>query len=408
MWEAFLNLLQPGLPWIIGLAFILLFAGGYAAGRVSGSRSKRSKTSNRRDDAFLKGFQYILSNDHDHAIEEFTKSVKVNSDTVETYIALGNLFRSKGEFDRAIRIRQSIILRSDIEEAIRLGAIFDLAVDYRKAGLINRALSVFLDVLNRAPGHVQALEEIEKIYEELKDWENAYKTRQRLAGIVRGEQKHILAHHLVEMGKGFLEKGDSHKAKGLFEKAVSTHKECVDAHLHLGDLFLQHGDLRKAVSSWRQVIRVSPDFAFLAYQRIEAAYDRIKEVFTVNDLLSESESLRSDSLVQMSLARLCLMEGDSSAAMEHVERVLTHNPSLRGARRLKGEILLSKGNLEEIAREYQEILRHLNFPDARFQCRQCGFEPKDLQWQCLQCKRWDTIRLVESQAINAALNRQRA
>ena len=103
----------------------------------------------KKDEAFFKGVQYILSNDHDHAIEEFTKSVQVDSETIETYVALGNLYRSKGDIDRAIRIRQSIILRPNIDEQIRLRALFDLGLDFRKGGFVNRALKTFLKMLNR-------------------------------------------------------------------------------------------------------------------------------------------------------------------------------------------------------------------------------------------------------------------
>lgn len=396
MWGEFLEFIRNHAVAVIAFAFSAV--AGFLLGRFTkvGSSSSISKAPARRDEAFFKGFQYILSNDHDHAIEEFTKSVKVNSDTVETYVALGNLYRSKGEIERAIMIRQSIILRANIEESIRLRALFDLGLDYRKGGLINRALNVFLDVVKRAPDHLEALEEIEKIYEELRDWENAYKTRQRIARIVRGDHEYVLAHHQVELGKVFLERGDLLRAKTLFEKAVSTHRECVDAYLHLGDLHLQKKEYKRAVSAWRQVVKLTPHFAFLAYRRFENAYEELKDSFRIVDFTEDSKALQDDPFVQISLARLHMKRGDALAAGIHLERVLAHNPAFWEARRLKGEILLSQQDKEAIEKEYRELLQQLTMPDLRFQCGRCGFQPKTLQWQCLQCKRWDTVRIVES------------
>ncbi len=128
------------------LAVVAVFIIGLIIGRLTRKvEDKDAKLLARRgDNAFFKGIHYLLSNDRDHAIEEFTKSVQVNSDTIETYVALGNLYRSKGDIERAIRIRQTIILRPNIDEQIKLRALIDLGLDYRKGGFLDRALETFL------------------------------------------------------------------------------------------------------------------------------------------------------------------------------------------------------------------------------------------------------------------------
>ncbi len=398
VWEDFIKWFMENSLVALTAAILLSALGGFLLGwaRRGAAESASCRTASKRDEAFFKGFQYILSNDHDHAIEEFTKSVQMNSDTIETYVALGNLFRSKGDIERATRIRQSIIFRTNIDDSIRLRALFDLGLDYRKGGLINRAMGVFLDVLHRNPEHLDTLEELEKIYEEIKDWPNAYRMRQKIARLSRGNHDHILAHHQVEMGKVLLEEGDYGKAKTLFEKAVSTHKGCVDAYLHLGDLYLSRNEHKKALLAWTNVIRLAPEFAFLSYRRLEKAYARLKEFLPVKDLLIESTLPQEDTFVQMALARFYYAEGNSEASYIHVKGVLERNPTFWEARRLKGEILLSKADEKAIIEDYKDLLSHLTMPDIRFQCSQCGFQPQHLQWQCLQCKRWDTIRMVES------------
>ena len=195
MWEPISDLLANSDL----IAFIVIAACAFALGFAIGvmwikakGPSLGSLKEKKRDEAFFKGIQYILSEDRDHAIEELTKSVKIDSETVETYVALGNLYRSKGDIERAIRIRQSIILRPNIDEEVRVGALFDLGVDYKKAGMVNRALDTFLEVLNKRSSDVRTLIEIERIYEELRDWSKAYETRRRIAKYSKGDHRSII------------------------------------------------------------------------------------------------------------------------------------------------------------------------------------------------------------------------
>jgi len=359
-------------------------------------KEKKKSIASKGDKSFFKGIQYLLSDDHDQAIEEFTKSVQVNSDTIETYVALGNLYRSKGDIDRAIRIRQNIILRPNIEEQIKIRAIFDLGRDYRKGGFLNRALKTFLEVARHNPTDVRTLEEIERIYEELKDWEKAYETRQKIARLEKGDHQHILAHYLVETGKISQEQGDLGRAKSFFNKAIATDKQCVDAYLHLGDLYFAKQDYKKAISSWKKVVETVPQFTFLAYGRLEGAYSRMKDLEPVGNFLKECAQLISDAFTHMALARYLYNENDVAGALGEIENALALDPSFWEARRLKGEILLSQGREKDVIKDYGEIIAHLNVPYLRFQCSQCGFEPAELQWKCPQCNRWDTIGLIDS------------
>lgn len=378
----------------IGLAFALGLILGLWWKSVS--RGGRGRTAGKGDAAFLKGVQYILTNDPDQAIEQFTKSVQVDSESIETYVALGNLYRSKGDVGRAIRIRQSIILRPNIDPEIKLRALFDLGVDYRKGGFFKRALETFEKVLEKNPSSVQTLEEIERIYEEMKDWENAYRTRQKIAKLAKGDHAHILAHHLVETGKVRLAEGDLAGARPFFTKALATHSGCIDAYLHLGDLHFKKGEFKKAIQQWKKVGEYAPQFTFLAYRRLEGAYAKMKNLKPVEAFLKESVEDHPDAFTHLALARYLYNKMDVEAALEELENALKLAPAFWEARRLKGEILLTQGRDEDALRAYKDLLEHLHVPYLRFQCSQCGHEPVDLQWQCPQCRKWDTTDLMHS------------
>ena len=378
---------------IICLGIVVAFITGVILGRLARHRAhkKDKAVAERGDEAFFKGIQYILSNDHDHAIEEFTKSVQLNSETIETYVALGNLYRSKGEIDRAIRIRQSIILRPNISKDIKLRALIDLGLDYRKGGFLNRALKTFLDVLTKQPTNLQTLEEVEKIYEEMKDWENAFATRQRISKLVKGEHDHILAHHQTELGKAFYAKGEVGRAKSCYEKAISIDKKCVDAYLHLGDLHFDNQDYKKAIATWKKVVQAAPRLTFLAYRRLEGAYSKMDNLQPVEDFLKECAKLNSDAFTHLALARHLYNKQDEEGALKELEGALALDPFFWEARKLIGEILLAKDRKADVRAAYQDLIAHLNVAYLKFRCANCGYEPDYLQWQCLQCRKWDTM-----------------
>ncbi len=400
--------------WFLEPDFQKLFIGiviAFGVGLVIGllcSRRRRNADSltSKGDESFFKGIQYILSNDRDHAIEEFTKSVQLNSDTIETYVALGNLYRSKGDIDRAIRIRQTIILRPNIDEQIKLRALFDLGLDYRKGGFLNRALDAFLDVLEKQPSNLETLEEIEKIYEEMKDWGNAFSIRQKISRLAGGEQENILAHQQTEAGKQYMEKGDPSRAKFSFQKAISIYDGCIDAYLHLGDLFFNNQEYKKAISTWKKVVKISPHFTFLAYRRLEGAYSKMKNLKPVEDFLKESAQFNSDAFTRLALARYLNNEQNYDGALKELESALDLDPAFWEARRFLGEILLARERKEDALVAYKDLITHLNVPYLEFQCNNCGFRPNNLQWQCPQCRKWDSISFMDSRMFDSLAPQQ--
>lgn len=382
------------------ILLVIVFLGGYLAGRYGKSRrpEKTETYQSKGDNAFFKGVQYLLSDDPDHAIEEFTKSVQVNSGTIETYVALGNLFRSKGDIDRAIRIRQTIILRPNINEKIKMQALYDLGLDYKKGGFLDRALGTFLEVLEKQPSNVATLEEIEKIYEEMKDWEKAFSIRQKISRLRKKDYSNILAHHKTEAGKAHFIQGSTAKAKSSYKKAISINGRCIDAYLHLGDLYFHGGDFKNAMATWKRIVTISPSLTFLAYRRLEATYDKLQNVKLIESFLKECSRFNSDAFTHLALARYMYKENKYEEALRELKTALELLPSFWEARQLMGEILLEAGKKDDALMAYRDLLSYLDMPHLEFQCSNCGFVPADLKWQCPQCRQWDTISFGDSRA----------
>lgn len=373
-----------------------------AAGLFLGSRRRRSRKDSSRsetagmDEAYVEGVHHILAGDYGRAIEAFTESVKTNSDNVNAYVTLAHLYSSKGEVERAIRIRENLILRPNIDKGLGLKVLFDLGLDYTVAGYPDKALKAFLKVSQGEPSNAKVLEKMERVFEETKDWEGAYQTRQKIARLIKGIHYPILAHHLVEMGKSYLQNGEQDKAKSFFNRALSTHRECMDAYLQLGDLYFTDGEYKKALLSWKKAVEAAPDLGFLVYDRLQGVYSSLKDLKPVGEFLEECLKLGPNPFVYLALAHYHQNEVDIEGALRHLDDALQLDPCFWDARRLKGEILVSEGKDKQALIEYKDLLTHLIVPYAVFRCSHCGLEPEEHQWQCARCKRWDTISEVRS------------
>jgi len=354
------------------------------------SKNKEKLVSNA---AFIKGINYILSDKRDRAIEELTKAVTLDTETVETYVALGNLFRSKGQIDRAIRIRQNVILRPNLEDAVRLQALYDLGLDYRQGGFYDRALQTFKEVIRSDPKRVEAYVQMVQIYEETRDWENAFLTEQKLGKLTGSPARNVMAHHQVELGKEHFAQGRPDQAMAAYKKAISLDPGCVDAYLHLGDLHLQGGKLQKAVVVWRKVADAAPRFTFLVFSRLARVSAKMKDLKHVEKFLAECAVNHGDPLAHMALARLQVERGGHDQALAELGQALNLDPTLFEARRERGLLLLSLNRTDEALHEFRCLLDQVPGPKADFQCGRCGFESQELTWRCPQCHAWDTITL---------------
>jgi lipopolysaccharide biosynthesis regulator YciM len=404
MWEEINNLFFNNFTISFGIWLIIAFVCGFLMDRfMRSSRAERlRKKLDRGDKAFFQGIQHILSNKPDQAIEQFTKSVKINSDTIETYVALGHLYRSKGDIERAIRIRQGIILRPNLDKEVRLRAIFDLGLDYRKGGFLDRALLAFQEVLEDNPNNIEALEQVERIYEDMYDWEKAFKTRKSLSKLIKGDHRHILAHQKTELGKIQEKNGDIVSAEKSYKKALAIFDKCVDIYLHLGDLYFCQQEHKKALSTWKRVVDVAPQFTFLVYQRLEKTYSTMKNLKGVENFLRESAQKNSDSFIRLALARYLYDKGETESALNELNQAIKSVPSFINARKFLGEILLKESRNEEALEAYKDLIEILQYPYLKFQCSNCGYRPDELVWKCPQCLKWDSIDIINSSSPNVS------
>ena len=386
--------ITPGHLLALIIAVLIALALGWLWGRAAARPAAEGRTArggrSPSDDAFMKGLTHLMADHTDQAIEVFTRAVTLNSETVETYVVLGNLFRQKGEIERAVRIRQSIIARRNLEPAVQLQACFDLGLDYRKGGLYNRAADAFQEVLSLDPGHVDACRQLVSLYEEIRDWENAFNALQRLDKLTRSDSRRVLARHKTELGKELMAAGSLDRAEDCFNRAMSVHKGCLDAYLHLGDLELARGRVRKTLSLWRKAVRLEPLHVHLVISRAAAAEETLGKK-AVASFLGEIDAKGAEMTTLLALAGYYHAHRDDDRALELLEMAVEKDPSHLDLHRLRGEIILGRGDVSRVEESYRELLSQLSGDRGSYLCGQCGFVSHQLTWKCPRCHSWDTM-----------------
>ena len=370
-------------------------SGWYAAMASARNRASGSSRTLLSPDYF-KGVNYLLNEQSDKAIEVFTKALEVDSDTVETHLALGNLYRRRGEVDRAIRIHQSLISRESLRAEERSEAALELGHDYLRAGLLDRAESLFKELV-ASDSHVdRALGKLVDIYEQERDWGRAIRTARRLEQETGQNFGHVVAHYFCEQAAELRAENRRDEALAAVRRALEVSTVCVRASILEGRLLTEKGDHRAALSAYKRVEQQDPDYLpeiIGPLRDCGIAGGRSSEVVAYLGYLMERFG---GITVTLALTDLKLREEGEAEAIGFLGQQLRRRPSVRGLHRL---IELSAARVEGPAEDHMLILEDLTdklLADRPvYACAQCGFAGKVLHWQCPSCKDWGTVKPIQ-------------
>ena len=232
---------------LVGLLVPVAAASGYLAGRRGSEKSSGQRVT-RLTSSYFRGLNYLLNEQPDKAIELFLQIAEPDSDTLETQLALGNLFRRRGEVDRAIRLHQNLFTRPLLSAEQRSLALVELGEDYLRAGLLDRAEALYKDLLQVDGQEAIALRQLIEIYQQEQDWDSAIAAAERLCESGDCSNTALIAQFRCELADRALEQGDHEGARSHLQRALNDQPDCIRAELQLGKIELQH-------SRWQQAAR---------------------------------------------------------------------------------------------------------------------------------------------------------
>jgi lipopolysaccharide assembly protein B len=341
---------------------------------------------------YLIGLNFLLNEETDKAVDIFIKMLEVDSDTVETHLAVGKLFRRRGEVDRAIRIHQNLIARPQLERVYREQSLFELGQDYLSAGMLDRAERIFLELVSAKSHSAQALKTLLDIYQQEKDWENAVQTAVKYETVTRQSMQPVIAHYHCELAETAFAKGQHDKATDYLDKATEADRSCVRASLLHAKVHMEHGDYKQALRYLKKVKEQNPDYLSEAIELLASCYEKLnaeeKLVVYLKQLLDEYPRVP---VVLILAERIRKRKGDKVAA-SFVADYVRRYPSLRGLHVfINIYISNAEGRAKEDLHILQNLMKKILADKPNYQCTSCGFSGKSLHWQCPGCKQWSTI-----------------
>jgi lipopolysaccharide assembly protein B len=381
------------LIWFLPLVLLLAVISGYWAGRLDAKRQAAKSLD--LPSAYFKGLNFLLNEQPDKAIEIFIQVLEVNSDTVETHLALGNLFRRRGEVERAIRIHQNLIARPTLEREQRTQALLELAQDYFKAGLFDRAENLFLELAEvRAHGE-QALRLLLSIYQQEREWEKAIQTGRKLVRVSGKNMDGVIAQYYCELAEQAFAKKNFAGAREYLNQALASDPGCVRASIWLGDVEAKEGRHPEAIQAWQRVEEQDAHYFSEVAGRIAEAYRQLDDEQGLYEFFTGALDRHAGVSLTLTFADIIKRRDGIKAAEKFIVDSLRRHPNVHGLHQLlelnleqaggaaKRDLMLLKGIIEELRQQHQG-----------YACQQCGFKGRTLHWLCPGCNHWNTIKPV--------------
>jgi lipopolysaccharide assembly protein B len=385
---------------LVALAMLLPVAAvsGWFLGRRNSERSRRAGVSE-LSSSYFRGLNYLLNEQPDKAIEVFLKLAEFNRDTVETHLALGNLFRRRGEVDRAIRVHQHLIARPNLSNEEKTIALLELGEDYMRAGLLDRAETLFTDLVAMDAQVPSALRHLIGIYQHEKDWGKAIDHARRLEKISGDSQGPVIAQFYCEQAEQARAAKNFADAHAHLNHAFESQPECVRAYIVLGHVEMQQGQLDAAAEAFERVATLDVDFVPEVLPPLLDCYAKLQQMERAEKFLLDAIERSQGVTPVIALARLYASTQGEQAAIDFLTRQLRQRPSVRGLMTLIGATLhKSEGEARENLLILQDLTRKLIEGQAMYRCSRCGFGAKAHHWQCPSCKTWGSVRPIHGVA----------
>jgi len=387
--------------WLLLLVFSAIAIGWWLGRHSVAAQEDNSAQSGHPD--YYRGLNYLLSDQPSGSLDTFISALEVNSDTLETHLAVGNLMRRKGEVDSAIRIHQNLLSRPSLHREHLHQAHLELARDFISAGLLDRAERLLEDLVSEAPEQRDvARRHLLEIYQDEKEWQKAItaaralRPKKRLLKSLPPLEKGIviaLSHYCCELAEQSFAINDFQGARAHLKQAVYYDAQCVRASLLLAEIEFKTEHFERAIKVLQRVktqdISLVPESVVL----LRSTYQRLGNEQGFFDYLNSCQSVYPSASIILALVEDVQRQRGDAAAAAFMGAEMKRRPSLRGLSRL---VELHIANSSDRAKDnlslLQGLIEQLLSSRSQYQCHHCGFSAKQLRWLCPGCEVWGQIK----------------
>ena len=371
---------------------------GWVVGRRGGEQHSGNQVS-KLSTTYFRGLNYLLNEQPDKAIELFLHVAELDRDTFETQVALGHLFRRRGEVDRAIRLHQALAQRPDLSDLQKIQALSALGEDYMRAGLLDRAETVFNDLAQLDQRAPQALRHLIGIYQSERDWEKAIGNATRFEEVSGEPMGRLIGQFECELADRHRANGQVEAARAALARAYAADPTSVRAGIAEGRIEAEAGNPQGAIRALERAARHDPEYLPVILPMLLENYTRAGDRTGARAFLSEMcEHYRGIAPV-LALTRMVEAEEGVSAARRFLAEQLKDRPSVRGEAALIDLSLADRADAEATLQDLKLVTDQLLVRNPSYRCNRCGFGARSHHWQCPSCKEWGTVKPLLNYAV---------
>jgi lipopolysaccharide biosynthesis regulator YciM len=368
-------------------------ASGWIAARRSARGAAPPKPIYDNNPDYFRGLNYLLNEEPDKAIDVFVQLLEVDSETVETHLALGSLFRRRGEVERAIRIHQNLIARPALSREQRAQALLELGQDYMRAGLFDRAENLFKELREMKIHLKPALRNLRLIYQQERDWDACLSVTEALQPLVGEDLGPERAHYYCELAKTALERRQHGQAEGLLRKALAADRRCTRAMHMQAAMASARGDYREAIRGLLRAADTDPDYFPELLPDLIEAHKRLGDLAGLRSYFEQRMARQPTAALELALADIVKESEGERAAVAYLSERVRSAPSLKGLLKLvEYHGCGSDAAADDVLIGLREHIDRLLHERPQYQCTRCGFSAKTLHWQCPSCRSWGSFK----------------
>ena len=383
---------------MLELLFLLLpvaAAYGWYMGRRSAQQTKQDEA-NRLSRDYVAGVNFLLSNQQDKAVDLFLDMLKEDTGTVEAHLTLGNLFRSRGEVDRAIRIHQTLMESASLSYDQRLLAVQQLGRDYMAAGMYDRAEDMFNQLVDETDFRIGALQQLLQIYQATSEWQKAIDVAERLVKLGKDKQRGEIAHFYCELALQQMGNDDMDRAMALLKKGAAADRSSPRVSIMMGRVLMAKGDYAKAVESLLRVIDQDKELVSETLEMLQTCYLQLGKSEEWAEFLTRCVEENVGATADLMLAEIIDQREGQDQAQVAVTRQLQRHPTMRVFHKLMDYHLhdAEEGRAKESLMALRDMVGEQIRSKPRYRCQKCGFTAYTMYWHCPSCRAWSTVKPI--------------
>ena len=374
--------------WWILPAIVLILAAAFFVIKMRREKVKPTQT------LYVDGLKALLAGDINLAFHKLRQVVTQETKNVDAYLKLGDIFRAKKRFDKALRIHRELALRRSLSPEERLEINKALALDYIESGDHSQGISALTEILKTNDRDAWTLQALLSEFEKTSRWDEAFQLRSRFLKQKKEKDNSILALYKVFKGEDLASRGDYHKARLAYKEALNYDERCVPAYILLGDAYYSEQRLDEAVTYWKKLLEIVPKAGYLVFNKLEKTLFELGSFGEISEIYEQIyRENPKDSHALFALASLDEKKGRTEEAELKYGQILEIDPSFLPARLSLIRMYQESNQIDKAKEMVETLFEILPAKVEDFVCEKCGYKSPEPLWRCPGCEEWNSFNI---------------